>query len=233
MSIDIKTTILHYKPLADRKENMIRQMEKHGFIDYSFYEEFDGNELDETVIRTHYSDVREFGEETQHKASVYESVIPGSSRSIKPLNISEISLTIKFGKVFQSLSKIDAEYFIIFEDDVFLCEDFSIRFHEFFKQTPSDWSAIYFGSGANLKPSNLNFGQVAYLKDHPASRCADSIVLKKSAVCDLAKTWFPFHMVSDWELGYQHCLHNHKVYWWEPSLVRQGSEYGMFKSTLR
>lgn len=233
VSIDIKTTILHYKPLADRKQNMIRQMEKHGFKDYSFYEEFDGNELNEATIKKYYADVREFGEETRHKASVYERVIAGSSTSIKPLNRSEISLTIKFGKVFQTLSQIDAEYFIVFEDDVFLCEDFSIRFHDFLKKTPSDWSAIYFGSGANLKPSSLKSDQVAYLQDHPASRCADSIVLKKSTVCDLAKTWFPFHLISDWELGHQHYLHNHNVYWWEPSLVRQGSEYGIFKSTLR
>ena len=74
---------------------------------------------------------------------------------------------------------------------------------------------------------------MAYLKKHPASRCADSIIIKNKAVCDLAKTWFPFNLVSHLEIGYQHYLHNHKVYWWEPSLVMQGSEYGIFKSTLR
>jgi hypothetical protein len=44
MPIDIKTVVLHYKPVKERKENMIRQLQQFGFSDYSFYEDFDGNE---------------------------------------------------------------------------------------------------------------------------------------------------------------------------------------------
>jgi hypothetical protein len=208
---------------------MIRQLQNFGFSDYFFYEDFDGNELDQDTIDQYC--VR------KHKDwdTVAKKIAPWNIgiETQKELNIAEVSLTIKFGKVFQELSKIDAEYFIVFEDDVFLCEDFSIHFHDFLKKTPSDWSAIYFGSGANLKPSSLKSDQVAYLQDHPASRCADSILIRKSAIVDLAKTWFPFHLAADWELGYQHSLHNHTVYWWEPSLTRQGSEHGMFLSSLR
>lgn len=229
MPIDTKTVVLHYKPLKERKENMIRQLQQFGFSDYSFYEDFDGNELSQDTIDQYCVRKHKDWDTVAKKIAPWKIGIEAQ----KELNIAEVSLTIKFGKVFQALSQIDAEYFLIFEDDVFLCEDFDVHFPHFLSQTPADWDAIYFGSGANLKPSRLISGQVAYLMDHPASRCADSIVMKKSAVCDLAKTWFPFHMISDWELGYQHYLHNHKVYWWEPSLVRQGSEYGMFKSTLR
>lgn len=229
MPIDIKTVVLHYKPLKERKENMISQLQQFGFSDYSFYEDFDGNELTQDIIDQYC--VRKHMDWT----SVAKKIAPWNIgiETQKELNIAEVSLTIKFGKVFQALSQVDAEYFIIFEDDVFLCQDFDVHFHDFLSRTPNDWDAIYFGSGAKLKPARIVSEQVAYLMDHPASRCADSIVLKKSAVCDIAKTWFPFHIISDWELGYQHYLHKHKVYWWEPSLVRQGSEYGMFKSTLR
>lgn len=229
MPIDIKTVVLHYKPLKERKENMIRQLQQFGFSDYSFYEDFDGNELTQDIIDQYC--IRKHTDWN----TVAKKIAPWNIgiETQKELNIAEVSLTIKFGKVFQALSQVDAEYFILFEDDVFLCQDFDTHFHDFLSRTPNNWDAIYFGSGAKLKPARIVSEQVAYLMDHPASRCADSIVLKKSAVCDLAKTWFPFHMISDWELGYQHYLHNHKVYWWEPSLVRQGSEYGMFKSTLR
>jgi hypothetical protein len=233
VSIDIKTTILHYKPLADRKQNMILQMEKHGFVNYSFYEQFDGNELDEETIRQNYSDVRFFAEQTESKAAVYERLIPGSSKTVKPLNIGEISIATKFGKVFQELSVSDGDHFLLFEDDVILCENFETHLTNFLSRTPNDWDAIYFGSGASMKPKNIKEDCVAYLMNHPATRCADSILIKKSAVSDLAKTWFPFHLPADWELGYQHFLHNHRVYWWEPSLTRQGSEYGVFKSSLR
>jgi hypothetical protein len=229
MPIDIKTVVLHYKPVKERKENMIRQLQQFGFSDYSFYEDFDGNELTQDIIDQYCVRKHNDWDTVAKKIAPWNIGI----ETQKELNIAEVSLTIKFGKVFQALSQVDAEYFIIFEDDVFLCENFDVHFHDFLSRTPTDWDAIYFGSGAKLKPARIVPEQAAYLMDHPASRCADSIVLKKSAVCDLAKTWFPFHMISDWELGYQHYLHNHKVYWWEPSLVRQGSEYGMFKSTLR
>jgi hypothetical protein len=229
MTIDIKTVVLHCKKLSERKTNMMQQLTEFGFSDFSFYEDYDGVELTDDVVRDHC--IRKITDpDTVEKKIALWNIGLNTQRE---LTIPEISLTIKFGKVFQQLSKIDAEQFIIFEDDVILCDNFDVHFNQFLKNTPSDWDAIYFGSGANLKPENILSEKTAYKMEHPASRCADSIVLKKSAVCDLARTWFPFHLISDWELGYQHNLHNHRVYWWEPSLVLQGSEYGLFKSTLR
>jgi GR25 family glycosyltransferase involved in LPS biosynthesis len=231
MGIDIKTTVIHCKKLKERKVNILRQFERFGFTNFSFYEDYDADELTEQFIKEHYVSKAQDPVAWSKKISLWG---PAALHYHSPVcNPAEISLTIKFGKIFQQLSKEHFDYCIIFEDDVFLCENFDVHFPHFLSQTPDDWDAIYFGSGANLKPSRMVQNQVVYLMDHPASRCADSIVLKKSAVCDLANTWFPFHIISDWELGYQHYLHNHKVYWWEPSLVRQGSEHGMFKSTLR
>ena len=149
------------------------------------------------------------------------------------LNLAEISLTIKFGKVFELLNSQEFDYCMVLEDDVILCDDFVSKFKEYMNNTPSDWDVIYFGSGANLHPKHSTPEQNAYIKSHPASRCGDSTIFKKKAIQDLTKTWFPFNLISDWELGYQHYLHNHKVYWWEPSLSQQGSELGTYKSELR
>jgi GR25 family glycosyltransferase involved in LPS biosynthesis len=235
MPVDIKTVIIHCKSLKERKENVLQQMKKFGFGDYSFYEDFDGCELTQEIIDQYCIRKQNDPDGTEKKLAVYYPIIDVDGQRKRELNIAEVSLAIKHGKVLQALSQIDAEYFLILEDDVLLCEDFDVHFPHFLSQTPADWDAIYIGSGANLKPhhSRLISGQVAYLMDHPAGKCTDSIVMKKSAACDIASTWFPFHMPSDWEISYQHYLHNHKVYWWEPSLVRQGSEYGMFKSALR
>ena len=229
MPIDITTTILHYRPLTERKQNVISQMKKHNFTNYSFYEEYDGNTLTEETINKYCVRKHKDWETVEKKISPWNI----NRTTQKELNISEVSLTIKFGKVFELLSAKDDDYFLIFEDDIILCEDFETVFFQNLNNTPSDWDVVYFGSGANLHPNDIIPGKVAYLKSHPASRCADSILIKRKAIQDLSKTWFPFHLVSDWELGYQHYLHDHKVYWWEPSLVRQGSEYGIFKSTLR
>lgn len=231
MSIEIKTVILHCKRLFERKQNMLNQMNKFGFSNYEFYEDYDANELEDYFVNQHYVSGVDNVEAWNSKVILWgPSALLYHSKQCNP---AEISLTIKFGKVFEMLSQVNDEMFILFEDDVILCDNFDQHFKEFLQNTPDDWDVIYFGSGANLKPQDIKNNQIAYPKQHPASRCADSIVLKRKTIQDLAKTWFPFNLISDWELGYQHFNHNHKVYWWEPSLVRQGSEHGIFKSTLR
>jgi hypothetical protein len=231
MAIDTKTIVLHCKKLTDRKQNMINQLNKFNFTDYSFYEKYDAIELNDDIISQHYKSSYQDIDTWCKKTGLWGPAALNYHPKI--CNKAEISLTIKFGKVFNLLSEIDADMFILFEDDVILCDNFDIKFKQYLSETPDDWDAIYFGSGANLKPQQTKNGQIAYLKSHPASRCADSIVLKNKTIQDLASTWFPFNLISDWELGYQHFKHDHKVYWWEPSLVVQGSENGKFKSTLR
>jgi hypothetical protein len=121
----------------------------------------------------------------------------------------------------------------MFDDDAILCDDFENKFYKYLNNTPDDWDVIYFGSGANLKPNNINLNQTAYLKSHPASRCLDSILIKNKVAKDLANSWFPFNLISDWEIGYHHYRCGHKVYWWEPGLVVQGSENGLFTSAVK
>lgn len=233
MPVDIKTVIVHCKSLKERKESVLQQMEKFGFSDYSFYEDFDGCELTQEIIDQYCIRKQNDWDGTEKKLAVFSSIIDVGRHTQRELSIPEISLTIKFGKVFQQLSQVDAEHFIVFEDDIMLCENFDIHLQRYLSQTPDDWDAIYFGSGASLRPQEIVEGKLAYKMNHPASRCADSMLFKKKTICDLAKTWFPFHLISDWEIAHQHSHHNHNVYWWEPSIVRQGSEHGKFKSTLR
>lgn len=233
MSINIKTTILHCKSLKDRKQNMLQQMCKHHFSDYCFYEDFDGNELTNETITQHCKRKANDWSYVKTKLEIYQNLHPQVMTTQRELTNGEISLAIKHGKIYKELSRINAEYFIIFEDDVILCENFETHFNDYLSRTPSDWDVIYFGRGCNLHPQNITKENIAYKMNHPASRCSDSMLLKKSAVEDLAKTWFPFHLAADWELGYQHFFHNHNIYWWEPSLVVQGSVCGLYGSSLR
>ena len=69
--------------------------------------------------------------------------------------------------------------------------------------------------------------------DHPASKGGDSYLLRKELAENISETMNTFVTISDWELSYQLKLHNANVYWWEPPLVAQGSELGLYKSTLR
>ena len=84
---------------------------------------------------------------------------------------------------------------------------------------------IFPGNGCNLRiqPSRIKENQVAYKKEHPATKCTDSYFIKLSAAKKLLTTIKPFNIAIDWELNYQLKLHNFNVYWFEPFLVQQGS----------
>jgi GR25 family glycosyltransferase involved in LPS biosynthesis len=69
--------------------------------------------------------------------------------------------------------------------------------------------------------------------DPPRSRCSDSYFISRQAAKVISEAVQPFSMPIDWELGYQLHLHRMKVYWWEPPLVRQGSETGLYRSEVR
>lgn len=233
MPVDIKTVVLHCKTLKERKYSVVSQLQKFGFSDYQFYEDFDGNELTEEIIDQCYIPKHKDWETYLRKICFYDPVLINGLVTRKEMNLAELSLTIKHGKAFQYLAEQDGDAFIIFEDDVILCDDFDVKFNDYLSRTPDDWEVVHFGSGAGLRAPNRTPDKIAYRVGHPATRCTDSILIKKSAVQQLAKTWFPFHLICDYELNYQHYFYDHKVYWWEPGLVRQGSEHGMFKSVLR
>lgn len=226
-----KIVILHYKKLIDRKQHIIEQLDKHYITDYTFYEYYDQDELDEKTICDLYKPKFIDPDKWTKKVSLWGEDALVYHNPL--LNIAEISVTIKFGKLFQELRNQTFDYCIIFEDDVVLAPNFKESFFHYLNLTPSDWDAIYFGSCYNLRSENLIEDKIIYYKNHPASRGGASTILKHKTINDLADTWFPFNLVSDWELSAQHKLHNHKVYWWEPPLTTQGSETGIFKSTLR
>lgn len=224
--INIKTYILHYKKLSERKNFIEKQFKKY-FSNYEYYEDFDKDELTDDLVQKCYNPDKD----TQFKKlQLWSSQNHGSVRLLNP---AEISVSIKHGKVIELISKREDEIAFIFEDDVVLCEDFETKFNEYFDKTPKDFDVVFIGSGANLKPHNVQQGKVVYKREHPASRCADSYLLSKKAATQINSTYFPFSICSDWELAYQMYAHNQTVYWWEPSLVLQGSEHGLFKSTLR
>jgi hypothetical protein len=227
MKCNIKTYIIHCKRLTDRFDLMNKQLNENSFTDVVWYTDNDVPDIkDLTGI---YEGVR--------PEIFTEKVTVGGWNPVhhlpRLLNPAEVSVTIKFGKVFEMIAKGDDPYVFIFEDDAYIPPNFMETVSSYLNQTPDDWDAIYMGNGANLHAPNIQEGKVAYKVNHPATRCVDSILMKKEAASKLAKDYFPFDLCSDWEIGYQQARHNLNVYWWEPSICTQGSETGKFKTTLR
>ena len=124
---------------------------------------------------------------------------------------------------------------LILEDDVVLCDNFEHFFNLFLQQTPDDWDFIFIGSGCNLRidPHKVKQNQTAYKKAHPASKCTDSYCIKNTSAEKILNTIIPFSLPMDWELNYQMLLHDMNVYWWEPPLVIQGSQNGLYNSAIQ
>ena len=227
--MNIKTYILHCKDLPERKKFIEDQLDKNNFTDVTWYTDDDARDQRGKDLTGTYDGIRPeiFVEKVKVGGWNYLHNPP------RALNPAEISLTTKWGKVLQIVGKGSDEYSIIFEDDVILQDNFSDLFFAYLNDTPNDWDVVYMGNGGNLHPPDIKKNKLAYKMNHPASRCTDSILIKKESAAKIAEDYFPFDLCCDWEIGYHQAKHNLNVYWWEPTLCKQGSETGLFKSTLR
>jgi GR25 family glycosyltransferase involved in LPS biosynthesis len=223
-----KIYVLHYSKLKDRKERLEAQFKDLG-IDVEYITEFDQEDLSDELINSAYDSSKEMYDTKIH------STYGNKSTPHRILNKAEISCTFKHRSGIQKIAKECDNYGLIFEDDVVFVENFVEKFNIFLKSTPDDWDAIFMGSCAGLRvaPQFIKKNISAYKMDHPASKGGDSYLLRKELAENISETMNTFVTISDWELSYQLKLHNANVYWWEPPLVAQGSELGLYKSTLR
>lgn len=226
--INTKTYILHCKKLQNRKVFIDNQI-KNIFSNYEFYEDYDADELTDKIIKDYYDPSPE---KQLKKFKLWFEQNKGNAKP-RLLNLAEISLTIKHFEVLKKIAKSSDDYAIVLEDDVIFDKNFINLYEKYMLQTPNSFDVIFMGSGASLKPKNIESNKFVYLKNHPASKCADSYIITKKAAINIVKTYSPFNICSDYELAYQMYYHNQEVYWWEPAIVIQGSETGLFKSTLR
>lgn len=221
-----KIYVVHYTKLVERRQKLSGIFRQHGLTaEYIF--DHDKEQLTEETLKAFYTPSEENYNNTILKA------YGAHSDSYRTLNDAEISCTLKHYVAIQKIGRNCQDYGLVFEDDVLLVDDFVTKFNLYLEKTPSDWDAVFMGSCCDLKLSDgSNPDQIAYLKDHPASKCGDGYLLRSDLARKITKTMKPFNTISDWELGYQLYLHDAKVYWWEPPLLCQGSETGLFQSTL-
>ena len=165
-----------------------------------------------------------------NKLGYFNNNDPGAN-----LKKSEISLAYKHVKIYEDIIANNYSTALVLEDDVLLARDFVNLCNTFLAVTPSDWDMIFPGSGCDLRVEQHRIvqGQVAYRKDHPASKCTDSYFLTLNTAKKLISTIKPFNLPIDWELNYQLLHHDMNVYWWEPPVVQQGSQIGVYSCAIK
>lgn len=214
-----KIYMAHYSVLKDRKKHILSEMEK--------------NKLSPTWIELEPTEEEVF---KMYKKDLWNQRINEMDFYKIPeraLKKSEISLEYKHIKIYEDIIKNNINTALILEDDVILEENFTSKFNFSLSSTPRDWDVIFIGSGCDLHIEQQNPHIVAYKKEHPASKCTDSYVIKKKAVEKIFKTIVPFCFPIDFELNYQMFSNNLNVYWWEPTLVKQGSQNGLYGSSIQ
>jgi len=242
----MKTYIIHYTKLKERKEFMEFQLKASGYEDkfgeVSYITECDKEHLDDKTIDFFY----------EKNPEAYENKIKdlwdSEEFKYRPLNLPEISCTMKH---LLAMKKIASDEFsgggMILEDDCVFDSKFVVEllntglFHESianYKNHLKDVDVIFFGEGCGhnfqqikLSSSNKVTDNI-YEVTHPATNCAEAYMISSRAAKKIVKSCSPFHLVSDWEFAYQFAKHNMKVCWYYPSPVRQGSKTGMYQSEL-
>ena len=206
--------ITHYLPLRERKERLMRELP------------FEARWIEEEP--TNYEDFV-----CRNKERWEQNVTPYAP--YRELKKEEISIAYKHFLAYGDIHVNNVKNALIFEDDVVLDIDFVSKFNSYLERTPKDWDLIFMGSGCGLRvpKRDLVDGQIAYLKDHPASKCADSYCITNEAATKIVKSIGCFTFPVDFELNYWMKYHDMKVYWWEPSLTIQGSQRGLYKSEIQ
>lgn len=212
----MKIFVIHYDKLTERKEKIINQM---NHLDLNF--EFVSNHGKESL--------------TQEERKKFRNITDG-----------EISLALHHIECFKKIAEED-DYVLILEDDVLLHKNFNQILDIYIKQLPEDWDMLFIGNGCNrhIPQDVLIENQYVYKKDvepngkvnEGATRCLDSyLITKKCAKFILEKFQQPNYIVLTPCDLWLNCVirnNNFNVYWAEPTIVKQGSENGIYKSSLR
>jgi len=229
-----KTFVCHYTPLAERKSYLQKNMQDIGFIDIDWMTEKDIEHYDhkEVYDGSHEAYIKRTSPEMKKLCQT----------SFEQLEPKIIEITLQHIEIYKRIQAQSLDYGIVFEDDVIFNKNFGKKLQQYYDELPSDWDVFYFGKGTGNHRAKIGFLDLfqfiigrkhCFKQNNFKSRFADSYMIRKKAIDKIIPTMIPFHYPIDWELNYQQKLHRLNIYWAEPTITRQGSKSGEYKSSLR
>lgn len=200
---NMKFFITHYTPLSERRDHIIKQMESAGITDYIFILSKDREAL------------------TPQELSKFSIITPP-----------EISLFYKHVEIFNIAQENDI--IVVFEDDAVLCDDFLKNMETCLSQLQTEqWDILFAGSCCNLH-GNINPDKMVTRMNMSRGTCLYALNLGVGKrLYDLFTAQEHITCAIDWWFNHIEPVHDLKYYWSEPHLVSQGSDTGLFSSSLR
>jgi glycosyl transferase family 25 len=211
----MKIFVLHYDKLVERRQNMDKQLSLNG-LEAEYITCYDKDQLSST-------DKNKF-----------------TSNCSSPA----ISLFLKHIFCYHEITN-KYDYALILEDDAIFQNHFKERLDYYVRQLPNDWDMLFIGDACNLhipydivSKSNMNVFkkclEPTFWGGNGATRCTDSYLISKKCatkIIDFINNKIIDNAI-DWWLNDVCRKYNFNVYWAEPTIISQGSQNGMYKSTI-
>jgi hypothetical protein len=226
MKKDIPSYVVHYKGNVDRKNLIVKLFAKEKMENVIWILDYDKEEISyELYVKNFQADHLEHQRRGQDPNEFFPRY---------PLQPEVVSLALKQKEVYRRIGYGENKVGIMFEDDAIICENFKETLHIYLNSVPLDWDVLFIGQGGGkrIPKDKLQDGVFWYKKDHPADRCADSIIFKKEAAKKIYDhiDHYKICFAGDAELAFWMKVLNMNVYWLEPPIVVQGSQNGLFKT---
>lgn len=221
--------ITHYSKLTERKSRIKNDL-SHWPAKVEFIEEFNKEDITEKIKEKYkLKDKKDYSKEIK---SLARNNINGEI-----ISDSEMSLALKHLHAYKKIIDNDEEYGLVLEDDAIPKDNFIEKFMENIKNTPVDWDMIFMGEGCGIKfiKEKIKKGHKIneFCYEVKGTNGTEAYLIKKEIAQKLINSMEKFVLPVDWEIEHQLQNMDVKVIWWFPSLFYQGSENGIYKSSLR
>ena len=193
-----KIYVIHYSPLKDRMEFMLKQFALFGITNYDFVEGPSRHELTHQLVNSYFRE-----------------------KDGKSLTKAEIAITITHIEVYKDIIKNNYKTCLILEDDAVLCEDFTKHLVRFMDCIPSDYDIAFINNGGGLH-DDRTVPDVLWYKQTSTRTCCGYILTKKACE-DILSEILPFSEAIDHAMNGIIGKKNLNVYWAEPTLIEDGS----------
>lgn len=218
----MKIFVTHYSKLTNRKEHVLNQFKKHGIEEFEFIEKYDKEDIIDDST----------------ECSVFDQSYMKNKRG-------QFSLHLKHFYIYQMMVTENIEEALIFEDDIVLSDDFMKKLTDYMSKTPENYDMLFIGDGCRLHipPNQIVPNKYIYQKSVAitresggATRCTDSYVIHNRCakkICQYISTLkTKINLPIDWWLNIAARDLDLTVYWCEPTIVTQGSQNGLFTTTV-
>ena len=207
-----KIYVLHVKEGYKEREESIKKQLKELDLSFEFVLEYDIPELKDEEISKQFS--------KNH-----------------PLRPPELSCSMKHIETLRKIEQSKGEIFLVLEDDVLFAKnslEILTKLKNELKSIEENF-VISLGNAANMYTQKRYLKENKLLYRNKENRAADSFLISKTAVKKRLK-WLRENQTArpaDHMYNFIDNVVQNNIYWLEPTIITQGSQAGLFESSIQ